>query len=159
MFRKKKSPDTTATRPVLRGRNDAGPDPGPSRRADDNPLARRFRADAEPDTIDLGGPARFPADVDGGDPKTASLQTDAAMLGRVISHDPETGKFYVHPGTVALPVTLQGEQVRAPTELRRGDTIRLGATEIRFGGSPAAGTQGLAEDFSPAGSGPDRNPT
>ena len=133
MFRKKKSPGTAETRPVLRGRTDAGPDPGPSRKAGDNPLARRFRADAEPDTIDLGGPARFPADVDGSDPKTASLQTDAAMLGRVISHDPETGKFYVHPGTADLPVTLQGEPVLAPTELRQGDTIRVGSMEIRFG--------------------------
>jgi len=133
MFGKKKSPDPAATRPVPRGRNDAAPDRGPERRASDNPLARRFRADAEPATVDLGGPARFPADVDGGDPKTASLQTDAAKLDRIISHDPEIGKFYIHPGTVDCPVTLQGEPVLAPTELRRGDTIRVGAVEIHFG--------------------------
>jgi hypothetical protein len=132
MFRKKKSPDTTATQPVMRGRAQAAPDRG----AGDNPLARRFRADAEPATIDLAGPARFPADVDSDDPKTAALQTDATQLGRVISHDPETGKFYIHPGTADLPVTLQGEPVVAPTELRRGDTLRVGATEIRFGSAP-----------------------
>lgn len=132
MFRKKKSPETAAARPVLRGRTDAAPDRG----AGDNPLARRFRVDAEPATIDLSGPARFPAEGSGGDSKTAALQTDAAKLGRIISHDLETGKFYIHPGTADLPVTLQGEPVLAPTELRRGDTIRVGATEIRFGSAP-----------------------
>ena len=132
MFRKKKSPDTAATRPVMRGRTDAAPERG----AGDNPLARRFRADAEPATIALAGPARFPADDGGEDPKTAALQTDATKLGRIISHDRETGKFYIHPGTADLPVTLQGEPVLAPTELRQGDTIRVGATEIRFGTTP-----------------------
>jgi len=129
MFRKKKTPDTAATRPVPRGRNDAAPERG----GGTNPLARRFRADAEPATIDLAGPARFPADVGSEDPKTAALQTDASKLGRIISHDPETGKFYIHPGTADLPITLQGEPVLAPTELRRGDAIRVGALEIHFG--------------------------
>ena len=133
MFGKKKSPDSAATTPVLRGRTDAAPERGPQRRAADNPLARRFRADAEPATIDLGGPARFPAEVDREDPETKALGTDASKLGRVISHDPETGKFYIHPGTADLPVTLQGEPVLAPTELRQGDTIRVGSMEIRFG--------------------------
>ena len=79
MFRKKKSPETAATQPVLRGRTDAAHDRG----AGDNPLARRFRADAEPATIDLSGPARFPADGGSEDPKTAALQTDAT---RVVSY-------------------------------------------------------------------------
>jgi len=129
MFRKKKSPETAAAPPVLRGRVDAASD----RAVGDNPLARRFRADAEPATIDLAGPARFPADLGSEDPKTAALQTDVSKLGRIISLDPDTGKFYIHPGTADLPVTLQGEPVLAPTELRRGDTIRVGPTEIRFG--------------------------
>jgi hypothetical protein len=133
MFGKKKSPDSPANAPVLRGRTDPAPERDSQRRAADNPLARRFRADAEPATIDLGGPARFPADADRGDPETTELGTDASKLGRVISHDPETGKFYIHPGTADLPVTLQGEPVLAPTELRRGDTIRVGSMEIRFG--------------------------
>jgi len=132
MFRKKKSPETPAAQPVLRGRTDTAPDRG----AGGNPLARRFRADAEPATIDLSGPARFPVEGGSEDPKTAALQTDATKLGRIISHDPDTGKFYIHPGTADLPVTLQGEPVLAPTELRRGDTIRVGATEIRFGSAP-----------------------
>jgi len=133
MFGKKKSPDSAATAPVLRGRSEAAQERGPQRRAGDNPLARRFRADAEPATIDLGGPARFPADVERKDPDTTELGTDASKLARVISHDPETGKFYIHPGTADLPVALQGEPVLAPTELRRGDTIRVGSMEIRFG--------------------------
>ena len=68
-----------------------------------------------------------PADLGSEDPKTAALQTDVSKLGRIISLDPDTGKFYIHPGTADLPVTLQGEPVLAPTELRRGDTIRVGS--------------------------------
>lgn len=136
MFRKKKPSETAATRPVLRGRHDVAPNRGGERKSGDNPLARRFRAENEPATIDLGGPARFPAPAAEIDPKTAPLQTDAAGLSRIISHDPETGKFYIHPGTADCPVTLQGETVLAPTELRRGDTVRVGAMEIHFGSQP-----------------------
>jgi hypothetical protein len=100
-------------------------------------LARRFQADSEPPTVDLAGPARFPASPRGDeDPKTAPLQTDAAKLTRLLSHDPASGKFYIHPGTGDAPVLLQGEPVLAPTELRRGDTIRVGPMEIRFGEGP-----------------------
>ena len=99
----------------------------------DNPLARRFRQDAEPDTVDLSQPARFPPSEEAvDDPQTADLQTDAARLGRVLSRDPGTGKLYVHPGTADLPVLLQGEPVRAPTELRAGDTLQIGPTEIHI---------------------------
>jgi hypothetical protein len=66
------------------------------------------------------------------DPHTAALQTDVAKLARVVSCDPQTGKFYIHPGGVGGPVLLQGEPVRAPTELRPGDTIRAGDFEFRF---------------------------
>lgn len=102
-----------------------------------NPLARRFRQDAEPDTIDLAQPARFPPpdaalpDPDP-DPQTTELQTDAARLARLLSRDPGTGKLYVHPGSESAPVRLQDEPVRAPTELRAGDTIRLGSAEIQI---------------------------
>jgi hypothetical protein len=134
MFRRKKTPEsgpapTAGARPVLRGRDAAGA-------SADNPLARRFRPEREPDTVDLSAPARLqPAPSAPEDPQTAALQTDAARLARVISHDPRTGKFYVHPGRPDAengPVLLQGEPVRAPTELRPGDTIRLGDFEFRF---------------------------
>lgn len=102
-------------------------------RGEENPLARRFRQDSEPATIDLSQPARFPpAPDERDDPQTAELQTDAARLGRLLSHDPGTGKFYVHPGTDDRPVLLQDEPVRAPTELRSGDTIRVGSMEFRI---------------------------
>jgi hypothetical protein len=98
-----------------------------------NPLARRFRQDPEPDTVDLTQPARFsPSAGTGEDPQTTELQTDAARLGRIVSRDPGTGKLYVHPGTADRPVLLQGEPVRAPTELRAGDTLRIGPTEIHI---------------------------
>ena len=145
MFRRKKTPESALApsakpRPVLRGRDTAGagpqaggagPDsPGGGR---DNPLARRFRPEREPATIDLTAPAGFPPPPAAPeDPHTAALQTDAAKLPRVVSCDPQTGKFYIHPGGVGGPVLLQGEPVRAPTELRPGDTIRAGDFEIRF---------------------------
>jgi hypothetical protein len=134
MFRRKKTPESglapsAGARPVLRGRDAAGA-------GADNPLARRFRPEREPDTVDLTAPARFqsapPAPED---PQTAALQTDAAKLARVVSQDPQTGKFYIHPGHPGGDnslVLLQGEPVRAPTELRPGDTIRLGDFEFRF---------------------------
>jgi hypothetical protein len=137
MFSKKKSSPAGNGQPVLRGRTSAKPDTGPRHKGPNNPLARRFQADSEPPTVDLVGPARFP-DAPGGDedPKTAPLQTDATKLSRLISHDPGSGKFYIHPTAEGTPVLLQGEPVRAPTELRRGDTIRVGQTEIRFENVP-----------------------
>ena len=108
------------------------PPPRPLPEAD-NPLARRFRQDAEPATVDLSQPARFPpSETAADDPATAELQTDATRLGRILSRDPGTGKLYVHPGTAEQPVLLQGEPVSAPTELRAGDTLRIGDTEIHI---------------------------
>jgi len=108
------------------------PPPRPVPEAD-NPLARRFRQDAEPDTVDLTQPARFPPSAAAADdPQTAELQIDAARLGRILSRDPGTGKLYVHPGSTDLPVLLQGEPVRAPTELRAGDTLRIGPAELHI---------------------------
>ena len=113
MFRKKKSSESglvapAERRPVLRGRDAAAPAAGSA----DNPLARRFRPEREPATIDLTAPARFqlPSAADG-DPHTAAPQTDLPQLARVVSRDPQTGKFYVHPGHPGgdqSPVLLQG---------------------------------------------------
>jgi hypothetical protein len=144
MFRRKKTPESglatpASPRPVLRSRDAAGAGPQAGRAAEgaaDNPLARRFRPEREPATIDLTAPARFQApSAEPEDPHTAALQTDASKLARVVSCDPQTGKFYIHPGNPGGengPVLLQGEPVRAPTELRPGDTIRLGDFEFRF---------------------------
>lgn len=144
MFRKKKSPasdhgPSDNQRHVPRGRAAAGAGPQAAKAADraaDNPLARRFRSEREPATVDLTAPARFQAPSTAPeDPQTAALQTDASHLIRVVSCDPQTGKFYIHPGHpggAAGQVLLQGETVRAPTELRPGDTIRAGDFEFRF---------------------------
>ena len=135
IFRRKKAPSHSGGRPLPRGRGDSGG----AKAADtsgDNPLARRFRPDAEPATVDLADPARFHEPPVAEDPNTADLHTDAGNLGRIISRDPATGKFYVHPGTGDCPVLLEHEPVRAPTELRRGDTIQVGDAEFRLLGPP-----------------------
>jgi hypothetical protein len=134
MFRKKKSAAREDRQPAMRGRATVGQGAGIDRKGSDNPLARRFQAGSEPATVDLAASPRFPEAVENlADPKTAALQTETVKLGRVISLDPATGKYYVHPADGETPVTLQGEPVRAPTELRSGDTIRIGHLEIRFG--------------------------
>jgi len=133
MFRKKKSPRPEDVQPVPRGRAPAAKGASVERDTANNPLARRFQVESEPPTIDLAAPPRFHAAPSGrDDPKTAPLQPEVAPLSRFISHDPANGKFYVHPGDKGVTVTLQGETVVAPTELRRGDVIRMGNTEIQF---------------------------
>lgn len=135
MFRRKKSPGAADVPSADRQRTPRG-----RAVAGENPLARRFQPDGEPATIDLAAPARFPSpSAADEDPQTAVLQTDASQLSRVVSCDALTGKFYIHPGSEALPVLLQGEEVRAPTELRPGDTIRVGGYEFRFGTSGSFG--------------------
>jgi len=134
MFRKKKPVADDASRPMLRGRSSAAGSSAPAGKGYSNPLARRFQSDAEPATTELTGPVSFhPEPEPGEDPQTGPLQTNAADLNRVITHDPETGKFYVHPGGPGLTVMLQGEPVRAPTELRHGDSVGVGSVEIHFG--------------------------
>lgn len=129
MFRRKKSPESGRAPSADRQRTPRGRDAAAA-----NPLARRFQPDREPATVDLAAPARFqPPSAADEDPHTAALQTDAAKLSRLVSCDPHTGKFYVHPGGETGPVLLQGEVVRAPTELRPGDTIRVGDFEFLFG--------------------------
>lgn len=132
IFKKNKPPGESA-RPAQapRGRGTA---PGK------NPLARRFVDDEEPDTIDLRGPAGFPAgEGEKGDDEPDTRLASGAPAGApsktwagIISHDAETGKFYALPGTPEAPVMLGGEPITAPTELRRGDRIRIGAAEFEF---------------------------
>ncbi|MBT8039743.1 MAG: hypothetical protein KJN78_05860 [Gammaproteobacteria bacterium] len=133
IFKKDKPPEKTATPShAPRGR---GTSPGA------NPLARRFADEGEPDTIDLHGPAGFPDDQghdpgdDEPDTRVASAAPAAApskTWAGIVSHDAETGKFYALPGSAEAPVTLDGEPITAPTELRRGDRIVIGAAEFEF---------------------------
>ena len=132
IFRKKKAPATPGGQSVPRGRGDSGRGANSGSPGGDNPLARRFQPETEPATVDLADPARFHEPAAAEDPDTAPIGTDAGNLGRVISRDAATGKFYVHPGTGDCPVLLEHETVRAPTELRRGDTIQVGDAEFRL---------------------------
>ena len=127
IFRKKQDSATPNGPAVPRGRGGSGPPAKEGAPGSGNPLARRFQGDAEPATVDLADPARFHAPPQSKEsPQTTSLQKHPESLGRVISRDAATGKLYVHPGTEDCPVLLQNEAVLAPTELRRGDTIRVG---------------------------------
>jgi hypothetical protein len=61
IFRRKKSSSGASTRaPRLRSRENAGNGPASPVSAEENPLARRFRVDEEPDTIDLERADGFP---------------------------------------------------------------------------------------------------
>jgi len=135
MFRKKK-PATEPGQAVLRSRATSPRDPGRASQTAANPLARRLQQDAEPSTVDLAAAPAFPAADQGTssntDPKTATLQAASARLERFISHDPQTGKLYVHPGDGQIAVMLAGNPVLAPTELRPGDEVTIGIAVFRF---------------------------
>ncbi len=119
IFRRKTPPAPPAGAPVMRGREGI--------ENNDNPLARRFHADDEPDTIDLSQPARFPEE-----PGTADLSARKSEPGRlpVIELVPETGKLYVRPGAGEQVISLAGERVLSPTELRPGDRVQLPGLEL-----------------------------
>jgi hypothetical protein len=122
IFRRKKASVTTGGgQAVMRGRDSA--------ENSSNPLARRFHPDDEPDTIDLQQPEGFNAE-----PGTAGLEENKAAPEylSVVTLVPETGKFYVHPGQGDSLTYLGDEAVRAPTELRRGDRIRIGDIELHI---------------------------
>lgn len=124
IFRRNKPAQPSESKtPVLRGRD--------SSVSDDNPLARRFHPEDEPDTIDLQQPEGFTEE-----PGTADLATNSPVASEpaghveIISMVPETGKFYVLPGTDDNVTYLGNEPVTAPTELRPGDRIRAGKFEL-----------------------------
>ena len=104
-----------------------------------NALARRFLVEDEPATIDLTAPGRFPVSPGEAEPETrpageAPADSPQASREALISRDPDTGKFYVHPGMPHETVLLGGEPVTSSTELRRGDCIRIGTAEFEFKG-------------------------
>ena len=132
IFRKnKQAPEPGGTNAAMRGR-----DSQPGKRSS-NALARRFLVDDEPDTIDLAGPAGFPGSENPDEPETrvaSAAPQDVPVPGLVgiIGQNPDTGKFYVHAGTAETPVFLGDEPVTAPTELRKGDRVRVGGAEFEF---------------------------
>lgn len=132
MFGRKKPPGTEGVGRVPRGRSSAEKGRGAERADAANPLARRLQSGPEPRTVDLAEPARFHAAGTAAEDPQTTLQATAARLARIISVDPDSGKFYVHPGDVSGAVTLGGTPVEAPTELRPGDRIVVGAAEFEF---------------------------
>ena len=119
IFRRKTPPGPPAGSPVMRSREGV--------ENHDNPLARRFHSDDEPDTVDLAQPARFPEE-----PGTADLSARKSEAGRlaVIELVPDTGKLYVRPGTGEQVISLADEPVLSPTELRPGDRVQLQGLEL-----------------------------
>ena len=134
MFNRKKPPAGPAGASAPRGRS--VPEAAPAGR---NPLARRFQDEAEPDTVDLAEPGRYhlPADDAAGEPDTrvtaapGSPEPHAALL-RLVTLDPSTGKFHVHPGNAERAVSLNGAAVESPTELRPGDRLEIGGAVFEF---------------------------
>jgi hypothetical protein len=131
--RKKPQPGARSSASKPRGR-DGGATPQPGQ----NPLARRFLGDAEPDTVDLDEPGRFHALPGDEADESATRETGGAAAPgtdarqAVVTVDAATGKFYLQPGTDAQPVRLNGLAVEAPTELRRGDRLQVGVHEFEF---------------------------
>ncbi len=127
IFRRKKPSATPGdSQPVMRGRDNT--------ENSSNPLARRFHPEDEPDTIDLQQPAGFseePGTAETGKSPAGPAPATLEYLS-VVSLDLDTGKFYVQPGQGDNTVYLGDEVVRAPTELRRGDRIRVGDIDLRI---------------------------
>ncbi len=121
IFRRKKQTDIPAQTPAMRGRDRA--------ENSENPLARRFHPEDEPDTIDLQQPAGFNTE-----PGTADLSArrQAPESLSVITLNPATGKIYAQQRGGDLTVFLDGEPVRTPTELRPGDRVRIGDLELQL---------------------------
>jgi hypothetical protein len=125
-WRKKPAPTPGDGQGVMRGRDSA--------ENSSNPLARRFHPEDEPDTIDLQQAAGFseePGTAEFGKSSAWQAPTTPEALS-VVTVDPGTGKFYVQPGQGDSTVYLGDEAVRAPTELRRGDCVRVGDIELQI---------------------------
>lgn len=124
IFRRNKPAQPSESKtPVLRGRG--------SSVSEDNPLARRFHPEDEPDTIDLQQPEGFTEEPGTADlTANSTVESEPAGHVEIISMVPETGKFYVLPGTDENVTYLGNEPVTAPTELRPGDRIRSGKFEL-----------------------------
>ena len=123
-WRKKPSATPDDGQGVMRGRNSA--------EKNSNPLARRFHPEDEPDTIDLQQGAGFseePGTAETGVSPAWPAPTTPEYLS-VVTLVAETGKFYVQPGQGDSLTYLGDEVVRLPTELRRGDCIRVGDFEL-----------------------------
>ena len=87
--------------------------------------------------MDLAEPGRFHVPPGGEDAEPGTRVTsDGANVDEarrpLVTLDAVTGKFHLHPGTDAHPVLLNGDPVEAPTELRRGDRLQVGAQAFEF---------------------------
>jgi len=121
IFRRKKDTVAPSDPPAMRGRDRV--------ETRDNPLARRFHPQDEPDTIDLQRPAGFHPEPDTAD--LAASRTTPGSLA-VITVAANTGKIYAQPVKDGPAVYLDGEKVLAPTELRPGDRVCIGNVELEL---------------------------
>lgn len=125
IFRRKKQNEAAAAPATLRGRDK--PD------SNDNPLARRFHPEDEPDTIDLQQPAGFNSEPATRDLEAATSEPESIS---VITLNAETGKCYVQPGSDELATLLNGDLVQSRTELRRNDCVSVGDLQLQFSRVP-----------------------
>lgn len=121
IFSRKKQTVAPASPPVMRSRDRV--------ENHDNPLARRFHPEDEPDTIDLQQPTGF-----NDEPGTAELanKRTAPETIDILTFSSETGKIYAHPGRDDQQVYLDDEAILAQTELRPGDRVRVGSLELQL---------------------------
>lgn len=99
----------------------------------DNPLARRFHPEDEPDTIDLQQPAGSNSEPATRDLRAKKSEPDSIS---VITLNPESGKCYVQPAPTELATRLNGEVVSSRTELRRKDCVSVGDFQLQFSRVP-----------------------
>ena len=118
----------------MRGRDRVEKTRRPGTADADNPLARRFHPDDEPDTIDLTPGEGFPGATGSlvDEPTTRDLSKNAPEAVEAISFVPDTGKFYLNPGDASTPVRLNDQPVSTRTELRQGDRIQIANTLIEI---------------------------
>jgi hypothetical protein len=140
--RNRKGSGASGGQHVMRGRDGPGNGQRSDAGSDRNPLARRFRSDDEPDTIDLMETGNPPApggghgetsmtrDLSGGAAPDGGLTPDIGFS--LISYVPATGKFYAQPGPDGSPGRLGDVPIDAPTELRHGDVIEIGGSRLLF---------------------------
>ena len=102
VFRRKKNDETHRQPPAMRGRHSIESGPAADKSPGQNPLARRFMDDDEPDTVDLEEPARF-RETPGGEQQETTTRLLAGEPDKTESmtgpaEDPVTGFLVVISG-------------------------------------------------------------
>jgi len=134
MVFRRKNPREAVSRnaPAMRSRDPGQPGPGKDIHRGDNPLARRFVNDDEPDTMDLEQPARFDdAEDDKPETTTRLLGEDAARdhSDAEALEDPVTGFLVIvsgpgrgHVSTLGYGMNSIGRDRSQRVSLDHGDS-------------------------------------